>query len=324
MMPNACIDCLDTIAPDALRCVVCFARYEGIDIETARAIDADEVRTSGEVNVSRLVREAMSRFERGDVSPATPILHADCCDRHHVSIVDHVYCAHNDKDGDVVLECVQDDLCATCNTPASIATPERRHCAWSSCSRLFVVVDEEGGHTYCPDCRARVLAAYPVATKRDPEVARTRQSGHRLATSYDRRDTFGRDLHECAECGDLVEIPHIASCCIGDLCHVCSPACRDAHQATFDYGTRVCDACTTGVECTSHVNESSEVFAARASSTRPPLDAQTLAYVMHARSSIVEAGDTIDDTKAIGTRQAYFLVRRDDDTTFRVTITKES
>ncbi len=84
---------------------------------------------------------------------------------------------------------------------------------------------------------------------------------HRLPTPTDQREAFGLSLDECAECGALVHIPYVASCNVGDLCSVCSPECKTAHQDA--YGLRDCADCQWNAECAAHVAESAAVFAAR-------------------------------------------------------------
>lgn len=83
---------------------------------------------------------------------------------------------------------------------------------------------------------------------------------HRLATPYADRPAFGRSLNECAECGALVEIPHVAICARGDMCDVCSAECKMAHEETHGYGA--CEDCSE-TECAPHRAQSDAIFAAR-------------------------------------------------------------
>src|SRR3954463_3152694 len=82
---------------------------------------------------------------------------------------------------------------------------------------------------------------------------------HRLATPYVDRPAFGRHLNECAACGALVEIPHVAICARGDMCDVCSAECKTAHEETHEYGA--CEDCSE-TECAPHRAQSDAIFAA--------------------------------------------------------------
>jgi hypothetical protein len=84
---------------------------------------------------------------------------------------------------------------------------------------------------------------------------------HLMPAPRDERPAFGRGLDQCAECGDLVQIPHVATCARGDLCTVCSAECKSAHEETHGYGA--CNACSD-TECRPHQIESAALFGARA------------------------------------------------------------
>ena len=42
----------------------------------------------------------------------------------------------------------------------------QRHCAWSSCSKLFVPLGIGYDRIYCPSCAVRVDSAYPLTRQR--------------------------------------------------------------------------------------------------------------------------------------------------------------